>query len=517
MFLTRTIRRKMVFGLVLVLVMLVVLSLSSISGLISYRNAVRELDASINQTPRVSDLFASLGSLFEPLVLESATLEAARLRQAEFETQLALTRGQVNEFRRRLEQHSPATSLLSQRRPMINAMLHDIDDTLDRLDRRQSAAREMGLPPDTAERMRLELGALLNRVRKMPDSEGDQTAILNQARREYRSHFWLVCGTSTIACVLFVGLMSYGYSGIFSPINKLHQGASRVALGDFDYRVELTTRDEMAELADSFNKMTDRFREVACDLDQQVRERSKQLVRSERLAGVGFLAAGVAHEINNPLQAIMMASGALMSRADEFLEHASEADAADVRRYLSMIERESCRCKQITAKLLDFSRGQDATRGRNDLAAIVSEVLSMIRHMSKYRDRTIQFEPNSPCYLDVNGPEIKQAVLNMVANALEAMESGGTLQIDIDDQTDHVIVTFNDDGCGMTPETIDNLFEPFFTRRKDGKGTGLGMSISHRIITDHGGTIEAFSDGPGHGSTFRIHLPRKAPRQEAAA
>ena len=83
--------------------------------------------------------------------------------------------------------------------------------------------------------------------------------------------------------------------------------------------------------------------------------------------------------------------------------------------------------------------------------------------------------------------------------------------------TDHAVLTFEDDGCGMTPEVLENLFEPFFTRRKDGKGTGLGMSISHRIVTDHGGTIEAFSDGPGCGSKFRIHLPRNAQRQEAAA
>jgi len=515
MFLTRTIRRKMVFGLVLVLVMLVVLSLSSISGLVSYRNAVTELDASINETPRVADLLVSLGSLFEPLVMEAATPQAA---QAAFGTRLGVVRDQVDEFRHRLEQSSPALEVLSQRRPVFNAMLDDIYITFRRLDSLQLASGEDALPAEeAAEMMRIELGALLNRVRKMPDSRGSQIAILNQARREYHSHFWLVCGTSTIACVLFIGLMSYGYSGIFSPINKLHQGASRVAHGDFDYRVELTTRDEMAELADSFNKMTDRFREVACGLDQQVRERSKQLVRSERLAGVGFLAAGVAHEINNPLQAIMMASGALMSRADEFLAQASESDAQDVRRYLSMIERESCRCKQITAKLLDFSRGQDATRGRNDLTAIVSEVLSMIRHMSKFRDRTIEFDPPASCYLEANGPEIKQVVLNLTANALEAMQSGGTLRITIDEQTDHVQLQFEDDGCGMTPEVLENVFDPFFTRRKDGKGTGLGMSISHRIITDHGGTIEAFSAGPGQGSTFRVHLPRLATRQDFAA
>ena len=119
--------------------------------------------------------------------------------------------------------------------------------------------------------------------------------------------------------------------------------------------------------------------------------------------------------------------------------------------------------------------------------------------------------------VEVNGPEIKQVVLNLAANALEAMDSGGTLKIEITEQVDEVILTFDDDGCGMTPEVIEHLFDPFFTRRRGGKGTGLGMSISHRIISDHGGTIEATSDGPHCGSRFRIHLPRRVPATNTAA
>jgi signal transduction histidine kinase len=320
-----------------------------------------------------------------------------------------------------------------------------------------------------------------------------------------------------VVLVLFVGLLRSGYVWIFDPIRKLHQGARRVAQGDFKYRVELTSRDEMAELAEAFNKMTVRFQEITADLDRQVQERSRQLVRSERLAGVGFLAAGVAHEINNPLSAIAMAGESLEGRVLGILHSHDPAEADVIRQYLRMIQDESFRCKQITERLLDFARGREAVREPTDVARLVSDVVAMVRYLSKYREKKIEFLKAGPCYADVNGPEIKQVILNLVANGLEAVERGGTLRISLLEQTDHLLLEFTDDGCGMTPDTIENLFEPFFTRKQAGQGTGLGLSISHRIIHQHGGTISATSPGPGLGSTFAVRLPRHAQSQSAAA
>jgi signal transduction histidine kinase len=320
----------------------------------------------------------------------------------------------------------------------------------------------------------------------------------------------MVCLASTIVVLLFLGLVRYGYKWIFAPLRKLHQGASRVALGDFEYRLTLNSNDEMAELAESFNKMTERFQATTKDLDRKVRERSKQLVRSERLAGIGFLAAGVAHEINNPLQAMGMAAESLANRMGELLEEASEDDKSIVNTYLNMIQSEAGRCQQITRKLLDFARGQDnSTRTRVDVTQIIREVLSMVHHMSKFQDRKIIFAQERPCFAEANGPEIKQVVLNLVSNALESMNANGTLKVSLREEMGQIVLSFTDDGCGMTKDIIDNLFEPFFTQRRDGKGTGLGLSISQRIIGDHGGTIEAKSDGPGMGSTFVVHLPRR--------
>jgi two-component system, NtrC family, sensor kinase len=289
-----------------------------------------------------------------------------------------------------------------------------------------------------------------------------------------------------------------------------------VAQGDFNYRLKFTRQDEMKELADAFNSMTSRFQEIRGDLDRQVCERIKQLIRSERLAGIGFLAAGVAHEINNPLSAIAMAAESLVDRESR-LAGSDPSETEIARQYLRMIEREAFRCQRITRKLLDFARGNGDTCACHDLTAIVNDVLGVVRHMSRYGDRAVRFLRTSPCLLEINGPEIQQVVMNLVSNGLEAMDAGGTMTIDIAEQTDEVTLVVTDDGCGMTPQVIENLFEPFFTQRRNGRGTGLGLSISHRIVGDHGGTIEVESPGPGRGSTFRVRLPRRAIKREAAA
>jgi two-component system NtrC family sensor kinase len=514
----RTMRRRMMSGLALVLVMLVILALSGISGLSSYRNAVHDLDFSINKAPRSAELSAAIGKLFEPLLYRMPETEAgARDLQAAVERLLAQTRERRAEFQLKLDALPPARSFVAIG-PFTLQLLSQIDDELDYVGAKAPALvhADRDARADVLSAIRLAIMRAQAVALRIPDYQEGLNDTLIRARDEYRSRFWLVCGSSAVVLFLFLGLVRSGYLGIFAPLRRLHQGACRVAQGDFDYRLELPSSDEMGELADSFNQMTARFQEIAGDLDRQVRERSKQLVRSERLAGIGFLAAGVAHEINNPLSAISMAAESLQDRMSELLVGAAPEEAAVVRQYLAMMQSEAERCQQITQRLLHFARGQETPRVRTDLAGVVGEVLALVRHMGRFHDRRVEFRHPQPCWLEVNGPELKQVVLNIVANALESMEPGGTLRIGIVEQTDHVVLEFQDDGCGMTPDVSENLFEPFFTRRKDGKGTGLGMAISHRIVQDHGGAIEAASDGPGCGSTFRVRLPRRAALAAAA-
>jgi len=314
------------------------------------------------------------------------------------------------------------------------------------------------------------------------------------------------------------GNLRFFYRWVAQPIRDLEQGVSRVARGDFQHRIEIHSGDEIEDLAKSYNEMTDKLRAMYENLAQQVNERSRQLVRSERLAGIGFLAAGVAHEINNPLASIAFCSEALESRLADLLQNVSMSslDRETIAKYLKMIQEEAFRCKEITQKLLAFSRGGELKREQADLVEVVQGVLDVVAHLQNCKGKRVDFRPLGPILAWVNAQEIKQVFLNLVINALESMEEGGTLSITHSQRDGQTELIFKDSGCGMTPDVLENIFEPFYTRSRTGKGTGLGLSISHRIISQHGGEIEATSDGPGQGSTFRVRLPIQAPAKVTA-
>ena len=172
-----------------------------------------------------------------------------------------------------------------------------------------------------------------------------------------------------------------------------------------------------------------------------------------------------------------------------------------------MIQDEAFRCKRITEKLLDFSRCGEIRRERTDLVALIEGVVEMVRHMGKYRGKEVRFQPRTAVVAHVDPQEIKQVVLNLVVNALDSMEPGGTLWVDARLAGGRAELTFRDEGCGMAPEVLENIFEPFFTRRKTGKGTGLGLSITHQIVSQHRGELLATSSGEGEGATFTVRLP----------
>jgi signal transduction histidine kinase len=316
-----------------------------------------------------------------------------------------------------------------------------------------------------------------------------------------------VLTSALMVLAMLCGLMVLFHRWVLYPVRLLQRGVRRVARGSFDYKIELNTGDEMQDLAEAFNDMTARISMTYADLEQQVQERSRQLVRSERLAGVGFLAAGVAHEINNPLASIAFCSEALERRVGGMLETSEHPDAGVISNYLKMIQEEAFRCKSITEKLLDFSRCNDIKRERTDLAGLIQSVVDMIRHIGKYRGKTIVFQPREAVMAHVDAQEVKQVVLNLVVNALDSMEPGGVLRIEA--RYDHGMaeMAFADNGCGMSADVLENIFEPFFTRRRVGKGTGLGLSISHRIVSQHHGEIMAMSGGEGQGATFKVRLP----------
>ena len=316
-----------------------------------------------------------------------------------------------------------------------------------------------------------------------------------------------VVGTAAAVGMLLLGTLLYYFrEWVAVPVRRLQAGVRRVRAGDFDQPIRLAGDDEFAELGAEFDAMTARMKDITHGLIQQVNERTKQLVRSEKMVSVGFLAAGVAHEINNPLASIAFCSEALDDRLRGLLTKAPAGEAEVVFKYLGMMQEEAQRCKDITQRLLDFARG-GGQRGPADLAQIVQSVVDMTALTPNARGKTVRFADPGPVPAVVSAPEIKSVVLNVVVNALDSMDPGGVLDIRLAERGGTAELTFADTGCGMSAETLQNIFEPFFTRSKTGQGTGLGLSISHQIIDQHGGAVTASSPGPGRGSTFVIRLP----------
>ena len=192
-----------------------------------------------------------------------------------------------------------------------------------------------------------------------------------------------------------------------------------MAAGNYSHRIRLDTDGEVSELADALNDMTQNFQMIQKDLNRKVRQRTREVIRSEKMASVGFLAAGIAHEINNPLASIAWSAEALEMRVHEILpdeetsgdEPESTADIQQMKKYLSMIQVEAFRCKEITASLLDFSRMGDPKKGPTNIAQVVGTVVEMLKPLSKYREKNIHFRGDYSVTATANAQELKQVAL----------------------------------------------------------------------------------------------------------
>jgi signal transduction histidine kinase len=184
-----------------------------------------------------------------------------------------------------------------------------------------------------------------------------------------------------------------------------------------------------------------------------------------------------------------------------------QSEIDDMKAYLRRIQDEAFRIKGITGSLLDFARMGDAKKSAKSLPDLIESVIDMVKPLSKNRRRNISFRSSGALSANIKEQEIKQVILNLVTNALSSVEDGGNVTVELAQRADAAVIRVTDDGCGMTDEVKKHLFEPFFTRRRDGQGTGLGLSISYQIIEERGGRLEAHSDGPGTGATLTVTLP----------
>jgi two-component system, NtrC family, sensor kinase len=230
----------------------------------------------------------------------------------------------------------------------------------------------------------------------------------------------------------------------------------------------------------------------------------RAILQSEKLAAIGQLAAGVMHEINNPLATISACVAAIEGRLP------AGAETAQAEEYLQTIDREVDRCSRIVDGLLDFSRPRASLRRPVSLNALVEETLFLLKHHQRFRQLQV-VRALAPGLPDATGSaeQLTQVLMALMLNALDAMEQGGRLTVRTGmspSRSDEVVVEVQDTGLGIAPADQSKIFEPFYTTKPPGRGTGLGLSICYGIVSDHGGRIEVDSV-PGRGATFRVFLP----------
>jgi signal transduction histidine kinase len=323
-----------------------------------------------------------------------------------------------------------------------------------------------------------------------------------------------VLGVSTIAaCMLIFAVLAslWNYRRILVPLQSLRRWCGRIAEGDFSERYVPGTEHEFQQLGRDVNKMAAELGAFYRELEAMVASKSRELVRSERLASVGYLAAGVAHEINSPLN-IMSGYAELsikqLRRLGESPVHSTVLD------HLAIIRGEAFRCKQITQKLLSLTRKDGGERQVICLNDALTDVVAMVNGLSDFRGKqiNIHLNPTEPLCVYTNLTEIKQVLLNLVVNALEAVRPpNGCVTISGRRADESIELEVADNGRGMSSQTRERVFEPFFTNKRGAgePGTGLGLSITHAIVTSHGGQISAFSEGVGRGSRFTIRMPAR--------
>jgi two-component system, NtrC family, sensor kinase len=247
--------------------------------------------------------------------------------------------------------------------------------------------------------------------------------------------------------------------------------------------------------------------------DKKSEVMNKQVVESGKLATIGELAAGIAHEINNPVAIMVEEAGWIDDLlGEEDLEDLRESENFnEIKRALDQINTQGKRCKEITHKLLSFARKTDSTINDVQINDSIREIVSFTAQMARYNNVIIEENLNDGIpYIQISPSELQQVILNLLNNAIDAMEkSGGTIKIETkisQVEKDHLAISIEDNGPGIPKDNLDRIFDPFFTTKAVGKGTGLGLSICYGIIQKMGGKIDVHSQ-VGIGTKFRIWLP----------
>ena len=294
---------------------------------------------------------------------------------------------------------------------------------------------------------------------------------------------------TTATCLVSILLVVIASKIITRPIQRMLEGIRQVKRGRFDQPVRVKNNDEMGELAATFNRMT--------EMIKSNREMETALAQQGKMASLGVLSSGVAHEINNPL-------GVILGYAS-YLEGKISEDDPNYN-YIHEIKRESKRCKKIVQNLLSYARTPRPALETIDLTVLLTEILNFAANHTDMHQVQIKrnFAESLPC-VRADGDQLRQVAINLILNAGAAMPQGGVLTVSARQvNSKYVEIEFSDSGVGMAPEQLEQIFEPFYTTKA--RGTGLGLAITRQIIDFHHGRIKVHSH-PGQGTTFVVTLP----------
>ena len=315
---------------------------------------------------------------------------------------------------------------------------------------------------------------------------------------------WLFISITVIG-VLVALLIGYLLSAsITSPIPHLVNAAGKIAGGDFNQEVEVESQDEIGELSKTFNVMIEAIRER----DEKLKaETQAALIQMEKMSSLGQMAAGVAHEINNPLSGVLTYAQLMLKN----IRAGKTIPPEELEKKLSTMEKETERCTRIIKSLLEFSRQSRPSIRPIDLAKSIDNAMIMLTHQAELSNVRIVKQYGSIPQIEADPDQLQQVFTNIILNAIHAMTKGGTLTIStVSDKPKGLMgVRFQDTGTGITPENLKKLFTPFFTTKEKGVGIGLGLAVCYGIIQRHDGDIKVESE-LGKGTAFTVWLKEKA-------
>ncbi len=313
----------------------------------------------------------------------------------------------------------------------------------------------------------------------------------------------IILGATWVMAILLLGLaLGLIQRGVVRPLRTLRAGADRFGRGESGHRIHVANVDEIGDLAVSFNTMADRLSRAREDLEERVRQRTREFLRAARMADLGLLASGIAHEINTPLASIASSAEGLERRLQN-----GNLPPQLLREYSQVISSEAFRAREITRRMLGLVRQEASEISRVSLSLVVEQAESALRHRAAQRDIRIVSKPVSEdLYANVNAGELVQILVNLLANAVDASTQGSSVELRLEVEDDCLGFEVCDQGSGISEQNLERVFEPFFTTKGPGSGTGLGLALVGTMVEGRGGHISVDSE-VGRGSTFRVTLP----------